>query len=91
MKPNVENNFKKPCSEFMKPFSCSTQLIKKFILLINFKMPTLVGILIFISRIRFMLFLFSSKKKKKKGRNCWHFGIYKHDKILADLKMRKKL
>ena len=32
-------------------FSCSTQLSAKFILLINVKMPTIVGILTFISRI----------------------------------------
>ena len=32
-------------------FSCSTQLSTKFILLINVKMPTIVGILTFISKI----------------------------------------
>ena len=31
--------------------SCSTQLSMKFILLINVKMPTIVGILTFISKI----------------------------------------
>ena len=35
----------------MKLFSCSTQLRMKFILLINVKMPIIVGILTFISRI----------------------------------------
>ena len=34
-----------------KAFSCSTQLSLKFILLINFKMPTTVCILTFISGI----------------------------------------
>ena len=34
-----------------KRFSCSTQLSMIFILLINVKMPTIVGILTFISRI----------------------------------------
>ena len=39
-----------------KPFfSCSTQLSTKFSLLINMKMPTIVGIFIFISRENFML------------------------------------
>ena len=33
----------------MKIFSCSTQMSMKFILLINVKMPTTVGILTFIS------------------------------------------
>ena len=37
--------------EVIKLFSCSTQLSTKFILLINFKMPTFVGILTFISMI----------------------------------------
>ena len=37
--------------EVIKLFSCSTQLSMKFILLINVKMPTIVGILTFISMI----------------------------------------
>ena len=37
--------------EVIKLFSCSTQLSMKFILLINVKMPTIVGISIFISMI----------------------------------------
>ena len=40
-----------PGPEVIKLFSCSTQLSLKFILLINVKMPTVVGILTFISRI----------------------------------------
>ena len=35
-----------------KLFSCSTQMSIRFILLINVKMPTIVGILTFISRIQ---------------------------------------
>ena len=35
-------------SEVIKLFSCSAQLSLKFILLINVKMPTIVGILTFI-------------------------------------------
>ena len=35
----------------LKNFLCSTQLSMKFILPINVKMPTIVGILTFISRI----------------------------------------
>ena len=37
--------------EVIKLFSCSTQLSTKFILFINVKMPTIVGILTFISLI----------------------------------------
>ena len=39
------------CPEIIKRFSYSTQLSMKFILLINVKMPTIVGILTFISMI----------------------------------------
>ena len=37
--------------EVLKLFSCSTQLSIEFNLLINVKMPTMVGILTFIRRI----------------------------------------
>ena len=40
-----------PGPEVIKLFPCSTQLSIKFILLINFKLPTIVGILTFISMI----------------------------------------
>ena len=39
----------KPGPEVIKLFSCSTQLSMKFFLLINVKMPTIVGILTFMS------------------------------------------
>ena len=42
---------KRPGSKVIKLFTCSTQLGTKFILLINIKMPTIAGILTFISRI----------------------------------------
>ena len=38
-------------SEVIKLFPCSTQLSTNFILLINVKMPTIVGIFTFISMI----------------------------------------
>ena len=41
----------KPGPKVINLFSCATQLSTKFILLINVKMPTIVGILTFISRI----------------------------------------
>ena len=40
-----------PSPEVIKKKSCPTQLSTKFILLINVKMPTIVGILTFISMI----------------------------------------
>ena len=39
-----------PGPEVIKHFSCSTQLSMKFFLHINVKMPTIVGILTFMSR-----------------------------------------
>ena len=41
----------RPGPEVIKLFPCSTQLSTKFILFINVKMPTAVGILTFISMI----------------------------------------
>ena len=41
---------KQPGPEVIKLFSCSTQLSMNFFLLINVKMPTIVGILTFMSR-----------------------------------------
>ena len=38
-------------SEVIKLYSCSTQLSTKFIILINVKMPTIVGILTLISML----------------------------------------
>ena len=46
-----------------KHFSCSTQLIMKFFLLINVKMPTIVGILTFMSRKNSIPCLSEIKKK----------------------------
>ena len=47
----------------MKYFSCSTQLRMKFFLLINVKMPTIVGILTFMS-MKNSIIGFSEPEKK---------------------------
>ena len=52
----------KYCPEIIKLFSCSTQLSMKFFLRINVKMPTIVGILIFMSRKNCILSLSESEK-----------------------------
>ena len=52
--------------DIIKLFSCSTQLSMKISLQINMKMPTIVGIFIFISREIFML----SNVLQEKIRNC---------------------
>ena len=71
-----------PGPEGIKLFSCSTQLRLKFILLINVKMPTIVGIfniiptivgiLTFISRINYCLTEFMSEFSTVFG----YFSIY---------------
>ena len=45
----ISNSLSKSCLEIWKLFSCITQLSMYFIMLINVKMPTIVGILTFIS------------------------------------------
>ena len=60
-----------PGPEFIKPFPCSTQLSMKFILLINVKMQTIVGIFTFISMI-------NTTSEKPKARNfftCRYFSF----------------
>ena len=47
----TSNGLKSPGLEVIKLLSCSTQLSIKRIMLINVKMPTIVGILTFISMI----------------------------------------
>ena len=67
--------------EVIKLFSCSTQLSIKFILLINVKMPTIVGILTFISMI-------NTTSEGLKARNffiCRHFSFYEQLKFRAQL------
>ena len=61
-----------PGLEVINLFSCSTQLSTKFILLIKVKMPTIVGILTFISMI-------NTKSQKFKAINffiCRYFSLY---------------
>ena len=53
----------RPGHEVIKLFSCSTQLSIKVFLLINVKMPTMVGILTFISMKSSILGLSEPEKK----------------------------
>ena len=61
--------------EAINLFSCSTQLSTKFILLINVKMPTIVGILAFISMVNI-----TSKKLL-----CQYVIFYEQSKFRAQL------
>ena len=53
-----------PGPEVIKLFSCSTKLRMKFFLLINVKMPTIVGILTYMSGKNSILGLFEPKKNE---------------------------
>ena len=52
-----------PGPKVIKNFSCSTQLSMKFFLLINVKMPTMVGIFTFMSGKNSILGLSQPEKK----------------------------
>ena len=67
--------------EVIKLFSYSTQLSTKFILFINVKMPTIVGILTFISRINTI-----SKRLKVR-----HFYICRYFSFDGQLKFGAQL
>ena len=67
-----------------KTFSCSTQLSTKFILLINVKMPTIVGILTFVSRI-------NTQTKSLTARKIINFQHFSFDWQSAELCTKKVL
>ena len=69
----------KPGPEVIKLFPCSTQLSMKFFLLINVKMPTIVGILTFMSRKNGII----SLSEPKKCRISRYFYTYEHLKFLG--------
>ena len=78
---NTCNDTKKTGPEVIKLFSCSTRLSTKFILLKNVKMPTIVGILTFISMI-------NTTSERLKARNfviCRYFSFYEQLKFRAQL------
>ena len=58
------SNCSEPGPEVLKLFSCSTQLSMNFFLLINVKMPTIVGIVTFMSGKNSILGLSEPKRAK---------------------------
>ena len=76
---NVAGRLHTQGSEVIKLFSCSTQLSTKFILLINVKMPTIVGILTFISMINTT----SERLKTKNFFIYWYLSFYEQLKFHA--------
>ena len=75
-----------PGPEVITLFSCSTQLRSKFILLINVKMPTIVGILTFISRINDWLLWFKPEISIDFG----YFSIHEQLTFHAQLSWERK-
>ena len=76
-----ESNQTKQSLEVIKLNSCSTQLSRKLILLINVKMPTIVGILTIISMI-------NTTSERLEARNffiCRYFSFYEQLKFHAQL------
>ena len=71
----------RPGPEVIKHFSCSTQLSITFIMLINVKMPTKVGILTFLRMINKT----SESLKARKVFNFQHFSFYEQLKVRAQL------
>ena len=67
--------------EAIKLFSCSTQLSTNIILLINVKMPTIVGILTFISMIKTIF----ERLKARHFFICRYFSFYEQLKFRAQL------
>ena len=63
------SQLKTPRPEVIKRFSCSTQLSTKSILLINVKMPTIVGILTFISMI-------NTTSERLTARNSLYLSVF---------------
>ena len=70
-----------PGPEVIKLFSCSTQLRMKIFLLINVKMPTIGGILTFMSGKNGSLGL----SELNISQISWHFCTYEHLKFYAQL------
>ena len=79
MKPSLITS--QPGPEVIELFSYSTQLSTKFILFINVKMPTTVGILTFISMINTK----SEILKAKMFFICRCFSFYEQLKFCAQL------
>ena len=72
---------KRPGPEVIQLFSSSNQLSMKFILVINVKMPTIVGILTFIS-------MMNTTSERLEARNfyiCRYFSFYEQLKFCAQL------
>ena len=59
-------------SEVIKPFSCSTQLSMKFVLLINLELLTIANSFL----LNIAEYENFSANKYENANYCWHFRIY---------------
>ena len=75
------SNILKTGPKVIKLFSCSAQLSLKFILLLNVKMPTIVGILTFMSSINYKFLSFEPEFSTI----FYYFNIYEQLKFHAQL------
>ena len=75
IEPAYYKSKKNTAPEFLKLISCSTHQSMAFIQLINVKMPTIVGILTFISRIN------TTSKSFKARKKLHHYAFYEHLKF----------
>ena len=62
----------RPGTNIIKLFSCSTQLGRKFVLLINLKLLTIASYFL-VNIAKHENF---SANKYENANNCWHFHIY---------------
>ena len=72
----------KPGHEVINLFSYSTQLSTNFILLINDKTPTIVGVLTFIS-----MYIKSERLKARNFVTCRYFSVYEQLKFRAQQRL----
>ena len=75
----------RPGPEVIKLFSCSTQLSIKYFLIINDKIPTIVGILTFLSRKNSILGL----SEPKTSRISRYLNTNEHLKFHAQMSMKE--
>ena len=81
IRSNVLPCFNHPGPKVIKLFPCSTQLSLKFILLLNVKMPTIVGIVSFSSMINTI----SERLEAINFFICRYFSFYEQLKFCAQL------
>ena len=78
----VTDRLRPPRPEVIKVFSYLTQVRMELFLLINIKMPTIVGILMFISRKNYFML---NSAGQVKSLNCLYLIFYRQNKFHSQL------